>query len=168
MPFVSSLRDTAGSAANMIDLPDAGLAARWDNPPADAGAEVLRNSARKVAVSSPAARDRSVSSVTPPPVQVASSASAGDSALDRRHFFQESAEASVAGVGDARPGLLASSGPAGKTPDFRGMTLRGVLEESAALGLSVDVEGSGLARAQDPPPGAPLAPRAYIRVRFGR
>ena len=55
-----------------------------------------------------------------------------------------------------------------KAPDFRGMTLRGVLEESAARGLSVEVAGSGLVRTQDPAPGTPLSPRAHIQVQLGR
>src|SRR5207248_8096977 len=99
------------------------------------------------------------------PVQAKSPVSAGDSALDRRHFFNGSEEAS--------PGLVASvqsayTGLARTTPDFRGMTLRAVLEESAALGLPVEVQGSGLAHNQEPPPGTPLARRASIHVQFGR
>ncbi len=103
---------------------------------------------------------QAVSSVTPPPVQRDSNASANESALDRRPFFTaQNANAqsvSVPGVG----------GP--KAPDFRGMTLRSVLEESAATGVRVEVVGDGMARDQDPPPGATLAPRSRIRVLFTR
>jgi hypothetical protein len=48
------------------------------------------------------------------------------------------------------------------------MTLRAVLEESAASGLAVEVQGNGMARAQDPAPGSVLAPGARIRVQFTR
>ena len=99
----------------------------------------------------PPAGLRSVPSVTPPPVHVEPpvvvSATTGESTLGRRHFFTE---------GGA------------KVPDFRGMTLRDVLEESAATGLLVEVQGSGMARAQEPPPGFVLQPRTRVRVQFGR
>jgi membrane peptidoglycan carboxypeptidase len=114
---------------------------------------------------------RSVSSVTQPPVQVGafvSPASGGDaprlsanlripggpqdgSSQDRRPF--SGAPQTFAGV---------------KVPDFRGMTLRAVLEESAAQGLPVEVAGDGIARQQDPPPGSKLAPNGQVRVQFGR
>jgi len=64
--------------------------------------------------------------------------------------------------------VVASAVLGSKTPDFRGMTLRAVLEESAAQGLPVQVQGNGLARYQEPPPGTPLPPRASIHVQFGR
>jgi hypothetical protein len=106
---------------------------------------------------------RPVSSVTQPPVQVDASVLPGSSdssgiqtkegALDRRPFFA--------------PGSAALGGGP-KVPDFRGMTLRAVLEESSAKGFAVEVDGSGLARTQVPPPGAELPPNARIRVQFAR
>ena len=48
------------------------------------------------------------------------------------------------------------------------MTLRTVLEESAATGLPIEVLGDGLARNQDPPPGSVLPPGARVRVQFAR
>jgi cell division protein FtsI (penicillin-binding protein 3) len=104
---------------------------------------------------------RSVSSVTPPPVQPGAPASPGASALDRRPFF------SPVG-GEEGNNLVASAGAGPRVPDFRGMTLRAVLEESAAMGLEVRVAGSGLARSQTPPPGAVLLARTPIRVQFGK
>ncbi|MBZ5674519.1 MAG: transpeptidase family protein [Acidobacteriia bacterium] len=95
---------------------------------------------------------RPVSSVTPPPVREEASASAETSSPDRRPFLTASAEMS----GGSR------------TPDFSGKSLRSVLEESAAAGLPVEVHGSGLARSQDPPPGAPIRPHALVRVQLGR
>ncbi|HEV2202522.1 MAG TPA: penicillin-binding protein [Bryobacteraceae bacterium] len=92
-------------------------------------------------------RPQSVSSVTPPPVQGGSPASANEPSLDRRPFF---------------------STRGSRVPDFRGMTLRTVLEESAATGLPVEVRGDGLARDQDPPPGSVLSPGTRVRVQFAR
>jgi cell division protein FtsI (penicillin-binding protein 3) len=85
-----------------------------------------------------------------PPVQSASATPVTEVTLDRRPFL------------NARSAF----GP--KVPDLRGMTLRAVLEESAASGMAVEVRGSGLARAQDPAPGSVLAPGARIRVQFAR
>jgi cell division protein FtsI (penicillin-binding protein 3) len=101
------------------------------------------------ASSSAAGRPEVVSSVTPPPVQGAVSASANAASPDRRPFLSARAD-----------------GP--RVPDFRGMTLNTVLEESAATGLPVEVLGSGLARNQDPPPGSVLPPGTRIRVQFAR
>ena len=58
-----------------------------------------------------------------------------------------------------------------KVPDFQGMTLRAVLEESSARGLAVETLGAperGLVREQDPPPGASLPAGQRIRVHFAR
>ena len=55
-----------------------------------------------------------------------------------------------------------------KVPDLRGLTLRAVLEESAATGLPVEVQGDGMARAQDPPPGTILAPGSRVHVQLTR
>jgi cell division protein FtsI (penicillin-binding protein 3) len=93
-----------------------------------------------------------VSSVTPPPVQADSPAPAEesrDASLDRRPFLKS-----------------AMVGP--KVPDFRGMTLRAVLEESAATGVQIEVSGSGLARNQEPAAGSILGPGAHVRVQFTR
>lgn len=105
-----------------------------------------------------AMRPPSVPSVTPPPASGASAASAvnappgisSGTSPDRRPFFS------------AQKGI----GP--KVPDLRGLTLRAVLEESAATGLPIDVQGDGMARAQDPPPGSILAPGTRVRVQLTR
>ncbi len=55
-----------------------------------------------------------------------------------------------------------------KVPNFRGMTMRAVLAEAGALGLPVQVDGSGVARAQQPSPGTPLHAGERIRVQFAR
>jgi len=104
------------------------------------------------------ARSRSVSSITQPPVQGASSASVGG--------------ASTAGSSGTSPDRrLFSSAQRGigpKVPDLRGLTLRAVLEESAATGLPIEVQGSGMARTQDPPPGTILAPGNHVHVQLTR
>jgi hypothetical protein len=53
-------------------------------------------------------------------------------------------------------------------PDLRGKTLREVLEQTAAGGLVVDVEGEGVARQQEPAPGSALAQGVRIKVLFSR
>ncbi len=59
--------------------------------------------------------------------------------------------------------------PAGPTvPDFRGKSMRSVVEESAASGINVMIEGSGVARAQVPLPGSPLRQGEQIRIVFTR
>ena len=60
----------------------------------------------------------------------------------------------------------AATGP--RVPDLRGMTMRAVLEESAAKGIEVEVVGDGIARAQQPAPGTPLEPGTRIKVVFTR
>jgi cell division protein FtsI (penicillin-binding protein 3) len=59
--------------------------------------------------------------------------------------------------------------PAGPTvPDFRGKSMRDVVEEASADGLDLMVEGSGVARAQLPLPGTPLRRGERIRIVFAR
>jgi cell division protein FtsI (penicillin-binding protein 3) len=61
------------------------------------------------------------------------------------------------------------SKPAGPTvPNFRGKTMRAVLAEAAAKGLTVVADGSGIARVQNPAPGTPLREGDRIRVQFAR
>jgi membrane peptidoglycan carboxypeptidase len=55
-----------------------------------------------------------------------------------------------------------------RVPNFRGKTMRAVLAEAAAQGLTVMPAGSGLARVQSPPPGSPLHRGERIRVQFVR
>lgn len=55
-----------------------------------------------------------------------------------------------------------------RVPDFSGKTVRRVLQESAELGLPVEVTGSGVARAQAPLPGEILPRGERIRIQFAR
>jgi cell division protein FtsI (penicillin-binding protein 3) len=94
----------------------------------------------------------SASSVTLPPVQADSSAATDESKqsnLDRRPFLTSKL-----------------TGP--KVPDFRGMTLRAVLEESAATGVQIEVSGNGMARNQVPAAGSILPAGTRVRVQFTR
>jgi cell division protein FtsI (penicillin-binding protein 3) len=106
-------------------------------------------------LSKPEQGSRSVSSVTLPPVQADSPATA------------EESKASKDSSPDRRP-FLSSALVGPKVPNFRGMTLRAVLEESAATGVQIEVLGNGLARNQEPPAGSILAPGARVRVQFTR
>jgi cell division protein FtsI (penicillin-binding protein 3) len=66
-------------------------------------------------------------------------------------------------------GVVVSAANAGpQVPNFRGMTMRAVLAEAAAKGLTVVPNGSGIARLQTPPAGATLREGERIRVQFSR
>ncbi len=64
--------------------------------------------------------------------------------------------------------VVAVAPPGPKVPNFRGMTMRAVLSEAAAKGLTVLPDGSGVARVQSPAPGAALHQGERIRVQFVR
>jgi cell division protein FtsI (penicillin-binding protein 3) len=64
--------------------------------------------------------------------------------------------------------LAAAATPGPKAPNFRGMTMRAVLAEAASRGIVVTADGSGIARVQSPPPGAPLRQGERVRVQFSR
>jgi hypothetical protein len=53
-------------------------------------------------------------------------------------------------------------------PNFRGKTLRDVIEESSALGIPVEFKGGGIAQTQVPEAGAVLPVGQSVRVQFGR
>ncbi len=147
-------RDVATTALRMLDvpkdLPDDVLVTSAKKPSAEADDLAI---AGLGAPPEDELRDQVVSSVTQPPVSSEASSDASDSG---RRPFLDGASA-------------AASGP--KVPDFRGMTLRAVLEESSARGLGVEALGqadAGLVRNQDPPAGAVLTPGARVRVQFAR
>jgi cell division protein FtsI (penicillin-binding protein 3) len=73
---------------------------------------------------------------------------------------------------DAAPDQRNFSLPAGQlsgptVPNFRGKSVRDVLQESAALGIPLEYIGSGVARTQIPPAGAFLPIGERVRVQFG-
>jgi cell division protein FtsI (penicillin-binding protein 3) len=53
-------------------------------------------------------------------------------------------------------------------PDFRGKSMRDVMDAASSNGMEVTVEGSGVARAQLPLPGTPLHRGDKIRIVFTR
>jgi cell division protein FtsI (penicillin-binding protein 3) len=87
---------------------------------------------------------------------------------------------SIADLGSSEPNIMeevaASQGEAGATPEppgptvpnFRGKTVRAVVEEASAMGLPVLLEGSGTARGQIPAPGRVLHSGERVRVQFAR
>jgi cell division protein FtsI (penicillin-binding protein 3) len=92
---------------------------------------------------------------------------------------EEAADLAIADIGRGQPNILEDGDddeqpalpdqPAGpKVPNFRGMTMRAVLAEAAAQGLTVLPDGSGVARVQSPPPGSTLHQGERIRVQFAR
>ena len=93
------------------------------------------------------------SSIPPPLVQAEDAVAADDrpaasaeSASDQRTFLE--------GVTNPARDL---AGP--RVPNFRGKTLRDVIEESSALGIPVEFKGGGIAQAQIPEAGAVLPVR---------
>ena len=107
------------------------------------------------------------SSIPPPLVQAGNAVAADDrpaasakSALDQRIFSEQLSSKESGSSGQAL------AGP--RVPNFRGETVRNVIEQAAALGIPVEFTGSGIARAQAPEPGAILPSGRRVRVQFSR
>jgi cell division protein FtsI (penicillin-binding protein 3) len=81
------------------------------------------------------------------------------------HILEEAEDEDAA---DTAVRLAQAAMPGPKVPNFRGMTMRAVLAEAAAKGITVLPDGSGIAKVQSPPPGAPLKQGERIRVQFTR
>jgi cell division protein FtsI (penicillin-binding protein 3) len=65
--------------------------------------------------------------------------------------------------------VLALARPnAATVPDFRGKSIRDVIQEASSEGIELTIEGSGVARVQLPPPGEPLRRGEKIRIVFAR
>jgi cell division protein FtsI (penicillin-binding protein 3) len=69
-------------------------------------------------------------------------------------------------LGPELPPAMAPAGP--KVPNLLGKTKRAVLAESTAIGVRVEMAGTGIARAQDPPAGVVLRPGERVKVQFAR
>ncbi len=75
---------------------------------------------------------------------------------------------------DPPAGLLAladeeiEQGDGPRVPNYIGMSMRAVVEQSAAAGLPVVLDGSGKVLDQIPAPGRILHPGGQIRVQFDR
>ena len=91
---------------------------------------------------------------------------------------EEVDDLSIADIGSELPNILeeededenplTAGGVGPRVPNFQGKTMRAVLAEAAAKGLTVVPDGSGVARVQSPPPGSPLHEGEHIRVQFAR
>ena len=180
--------DKADDKAEVNDVAIAGLGA-----PPELFSEPAANASVKLSPSSPSSAVRTapapalqkvsaparppvfsssaVSSVTPPPVQGAASASANVVSLDRRPFLDGRAGDDRAVDKHVVENRVADNHTRGsRVPDFRRvLTLNTVLEESAASGLPVEVFGDGLARNRSPPgrqraPAGRPGPRAVRQI----
>jgi len=100
-----------------------------------------------------------------------------DAPPPREEAPEDLADLAIAGLGPPasllpgpevprREGALEAWGPV--APDFSGKTMRAALEESAALGLVLEIRGSGVVRAQTPPPGSILSHGQPVRLQFAR
>ena len=69
---------------------------------------------------------------------------------------------------NARGTVILDVGGGVVVPDFSGKPLRAALEQAQAVGLELEVTGSGVARAQSPLPGARVPQSGHVSVRFGR
>ncbi len=70
--------------------------------------------------------------------------------------------------GTDAPGQRLFSESGALVPNFRGKSMREVLEQAAASGIQVEIVGRGVARLQMPAPGSMLPPGEKIRVQFTR
>jgi cell division protein FtsI (penicillin-binding protein 3) len=111
---------------------------------------------------------------TPTNTRVVSNADAGDLAIadierGQPNILDDADDEDQPAAGQAAHPAGVPDHPAGPTvPNFRGMTMRAVLAEAAAKGLTVLPDGSGVARIQYPPPGSALHQGERIRVEFAR
>jgi hypothetical protein len=99
---------------------------------------------------------------------VAKTESADDLAISDLENSTNSILADSDDSDDAAAAAAAAATPGPKVPNFKGKTMRAVLAEAAARGITVLPDGSGIARLQSPPPGAPLRQGERIRVQFAR
>ena len=145
-----AFREIAAAALRLMDVPK-------DLP------EMLPSPERDQADENDVAIAGLGSSIPPPLVQAEDAVAADDrpaasaeSASDQRTFLAE------AKTNPARD----LAGP--RVPNFRGKTLRDVIEESSALGIPVEFKGGGIAQTQVPEAGAVLPVGQSVRVQFGR
>jgi cell division protein FtsI (penicillin-binding protein 3) len=145
-----AFREVAAAALRLMDVPK-------DLP------EMLPSPERDQADENDVAIAGLGSSIPPPLVQAEDAVAADDrpaasaeSASDQRTFLAE------AKTNPARD----LAGP--RVPNFRGKTLRDVIEESSALGIPVEFKGGGIAQTQVPEAGAVLPLGQSVRVQFGR
>ncbi len=101
----------------------------------------------------------------------------------KQEAAEESDDLAIADLGSGEPNVVEEQAAGGEpvltvadaavpdgptVPNFRGKTMRAVLEQAASMGLPLRPAGSGVARGQMPPPGSVLRPGERIRVQFSR
>jgi cell division protein FtsI (penicillin-binding protein 3) len=93
-----------------------------------------------------------------PLTTVVADLSAADDRVGEPNILEDGADEAPFQPSDGRPTV----------PNFKGKTMRAVLAEASAMGLTVIPAGSGVARVQSPPAGAVLREGERIRVQFAR
>jgi cell division protein FtsI (penicillin-binding protein 3) len=88
-----------------------------------------------------------ISSITQPPAPELLARPGSQNPGDRRTFSED-------------------SGP--RVPNFKGLSMRAVLEQSMAEGIPVALSGSGVARAQTPEPGTILPAGERVHIQLAR
>lgn len=145
-----------GTAAGPVFEAEMGTALRQFGVPRDVPQDIEELVAKKAAIEKKlhpnAAKEVDEASLSTP--------------LNEDELKQAEGDASTGGAGAQ---VLAESDPnAPRVPNFVGKTVRDVMLEASASGFEVDLFGDGLARTQNPQPGARLLPGAHIHVRFAR
>jgi len=146
-----AFREIASAALRMLDVPKdlPGMQPSPDTDPVDENDVAIAGLG---------------SSIPPPLVQ----ADDADASADRPVASAESApdQRTFLAAGPKTNPARDLAGP--RVPNFRGKTLRDVIEESSALGIPVEFKGGGIAQAQVPQAGAVLPAGQAVRVQFGR
>jgi cell division protein FtsI (penicillin-binding protein 3) len=94
--------------------------------------------------------------------KVVSDAPPSDSGAEAVNILDDAEEEQAVASAPQSP----EAGPT--APNFRGMTKAAVIQEALAKGLKVSWDGTGIARTQEPAPGARLREGEKIRVVFAR
>jgi cell division protein FtsI (penicillin-binding protein 3) len=63
--------------------------------------------------------------------------------------------------------VMVNEGKTVKVPSLIGLPLRRVIEQAAAVGLEVEISGSGTVRAQAPAPGTMVPVGTHVVVQCG-
>lgn len=136
-----------------------GFAVDGDIDRSNNGAREVLRASNDLAWNREVSRARAVSSVTTPLERSGNPNKSVDPIASQRPFLEPQRALSDGAVRPASGAVV---------PDFRGMTKRGVMEESLAAGFPVELQGDGLVSNQDPPPGSSIRPGVAVKVRFGR
>jgi len=109
----------------------------------------------------PSATEEDSSNKPSPPILAAKALPFAADGTSKAGFLREKSKSASATVMVEIEGGLAA-------PSLLGMPVREALEVAEESGFELDVVGSGLAREQQPPPGARISPGSHIVVQFAR